>query len=48
MIRSLLCVKYVFNDWLKLDDDNEVIRLVTGWGTKEEEVKEFLLDLQAL
>lgn len=33
---------FFFYDWEKWDDDNRVIRLVTSWGTTEDDVKAFL------
>ena len=33
---------FLFHRWLKYDDKNTVIRLVTSWATKEENVDEFL------
>jgi threonine aldolase len=38
--------KYLFYIWLKIDDNNSAIRLVTSWATDEEKVLEFIKDLK--
>lgn len=37
---------YDFYVWAKVDEEKSAIRLVTSWATKEENVNEFLNDLQ--
>ncbi len=39
---------YGFYIWSKIDEENSAIRLVTSWATKEENVSEFLNDLEIL
>ncbi len=38
--------EYGFYVWLKIDENNSSIRLVTSWATKEVSVKDFLTDLK--
>jgi threonine aldolase len=38
--------KYSFSIWEKVDKDTSVIRLVTSWATKEDEVLDFIEDLK--
>ncbi len=38
--------KYSFSIWEKVDKDTSVIRLVTSWATKEDEVLAFIEDLK--
>ena len=39
---------YGFYVWVKVDEDNSAIRLVTSWATEERAVDEFLEDLKEL
>ena len=41
-----LSKKYIFQFWEKYDDNHDVIRFVTSWATKEENVDELINDLQ--
>lgn len=38
--------KYRYEFWCKLDDNHSVIRFVTSWATKKEDVEKLLTDLQ--
>ena len=39
--------KYAFYRWKKIDHHHTALRLVTSWATEEEQVREFLQDIQA-
>lgn len=40
--------KYKFEFWEKYDENKNVVRFVTSWATKQENVEEFLRDLKSL
>ena len=40
--------KYGFYVWSEVDANNSAIRLVTSWATEEENVEQFLSDLESL
>jgi threonine aldolase len=40
--------KYAFHVWEKVDSDSSVIRLVTSWATKEEEVNSLIEDFKRI
>lgn len=39
--------KFKFSEWRKVDDNNTLIRLITSWATKEEEVVKFIDELKS-
>lgn len=43
-----LSKKYQFYVWKKVDENKSAIRLITSWATKENEVEEFINDLNNL
>ncbi|MDR3258711.1 MAG: low specificity L-threonine aldolase [Fusobacteriaceae bacterium] len=40
--------KYIFEFWGKVDEQHSIIRFVTSWATKKENIDEFLNDLKNL
>lgn len=39
---------YSFHEWLKRDDQNSAVRLVTSWATKKEDIDEFIETVKKL
>ncbi|MES2799549.1 MAG: aminotransferase class I/II-fold pyridoxal phosphate-dependent enzyme [Bacteroidota bacterium] len=43
-----LSKKYLFYVWKKIDENRAVVRIITSWATSEEEVNEFIKDINEL
>ena len=43
-----LSLKYSFQFWERVDDNNAAVRFCTSWATKEEQVSELLEDIRLL